>query len=63
MESKLFKGQEIHIPDTPNFIRIGERGFNVNLIPIANFTEDEILAIGKAWTENLLKKQRKGIIK
>lgn len=55
MNSKIFKTIEIEVPTIPNYIRVGKQ-----MIEVANFTEDEIKAIGKAWTEKLLEKQKRG---
>lgn len=49
MEKKI----KIQIPDTPNFIRT-----DYKILPITDFTVDELKEIGKEWTENLIRKAR-----
>jgi len=46
---------QIEIPLTPNFIRYDQR----KIIPIWQFTEEELREIGKEWTEALVKSAAK----
>lgn len=39
------------IPGTPNFIRVDDK-----YGPIADFSDEELLAVAEAWTKKLLKK-------
>lgn len=50
----LEKKFTITIPSTPNFIKVGEQNLSV-----AEFTEHELRAIGRAWTDELLKSAKK----
>lgn len=45
--------QEVEIPMTPNFIKVGDTHK-----PITDFTDDQLREIGKEWTEALVKKSR-----
>lgn len=50
----LEKKFTITIPSVPNFIKVGEQSLS-----IADFSEAELRAIGRAWTEDLLKAGKK----
>lgn len=54
MESKLFKNIPVEIPETPNFIRVGN-----NPYPIKDFTIEELEDIGREWTKKLIEKANK----
>ncbi len=49
------KAVEVHIPEPPNFIMIGE---DRKAMSIAKFTDDELKEIAKEWTDKLLKKAK-----
>lgn len=44
----------IEIPETPNFIRYGDR----KTLPVSDFTEKELREIGRQWTGGLVKKSK-----
>lgn len=48
------KEVEVLIPRVPNFINAGKE-----MVPIGEFTDDELEKIGREWTANLLEKARK----
>ena len=50
----LTKKIEMKVPNTPNFIQVGE-----NWIPVQNFTDKELKEIGRQWLINLLNKANK----
>ena len=50
----LQKKFTVTIPSVPNFIKVGEQSLS-----IADFSEAELRAIGRAWTEDLLKAGKK----
>lgn len=50
----LEKKFTIMIPSTPNFIKVGEQNLS-----IADFSEAELKAIGRAWTDELIKAGKK----
>lgn len=52
--SVLTKKLEVKLPTTPNFITVGE-----HTLSIAEFSEPELRAIGRAWTDELVKAGKK----
>jgi hypothetical protein len=57
MKKKLTTLVEVKTPMTPNFIATE----NGDHIPVTDFSEPELREIGKAWTEALIVKRRRGI--
>lgn len=51
MEKKIIV--TIRIPLTPNFIEAGDK-----MLPVADFTEEELRQIGQEWIEQLVKKAK-----
>ena len=49
------KELQIEIPETPNFLRV--KGMSAGMLPIRDFTVEELEKIGKEWTQNLIKKK------
>ncbi len=45
------------IPLTPNFIQTGSGNDN-GILPISDFTEEELREIAAEWTEELIKKAK-----
>jgi hypothetical protein len=52
-ETKITKAKQVQIPLTPNFIRVGGE-----MLPISEFTADELDAIGREWTKKLIQRAR-----
>lgn len=51
---------EIEVPAIPNFVRNLVKGRDkAILVPISDFTEEELRQIGKEWTEKLVKQAKK----
>lgn len=50
----ITKKLNITIPMTPNFIAVGKQSF-----PVCEFSDEELMAIGKQWTDELLEKARR----
>ena len=46
---------EIDLPSLPNFIKAKD---GKSVIPIREFTEEELLKIGEEWTKALIKKSK-----
>lgn len=51
----MYKQVKIQTPQTPNFILTEELD---QPIPIAEFSDQELRAIGDAWTQDLIRKAR-----
>lgn len=51
----MYKQVRIKVPSTPNFILSDELK---QPIPIGDFTDQELRAIGEQWTADLIKKAR-----
>lgn len=51
---KLEKILTVTVPMTPNFLKVGE-----SYVPVQNFTNNELKAIGKEWTAKLISKANK----
>lgn len=50
------KALDVKVPGLPNFIMVGKE-----YVPLSNFTEAELRAIGKEWTDALVELWRKKV--
>ena len=59
---KKYIEKEIQIPTLPNFLRIGKSGIEDEsvVLPLSDFTEDELQEIGMEWTKQLIAKSKVG---
>lgn len=49
MAKSITKAVKVHTPNRPNFIRVGSE-----YVSIAEFSDEDLRRIGKAWTQLLV---------